>query len=92
MRNELYDKLAQAFCPTHLEVHDDSHKHAGHAEAKIHGGGHYRVVLVTKRFENLGRLERQRLVHGALAGFFEQKSIHALSLKLYTPQEWSLPS
>jgi BolA protein len=84
----LKNKLQDVFCPTHLDVQDVSHRHAGHAEAKAHGGGHYKVALVSERFEGLTRLQRHCKVNDALESFFKENKIHALKLKLYTPEEW----
>lgn len=88
MQDKIYAKLNDAFEPLHLSVRDDSHKHAGHAEASAHGGGHYMVILVSEVFENLDRVSRQRAVHKVLAESFVEKEIHALSLRIFTPTEW----
>ena len=79
-------KLRAAFEPTHLEVVDESHLHAGHAGAKS-GAGHYRVEIVSERFAGVGRLERQRLVFAALEAEMGPE-IHALSMKTFAPDEW----
>ena len=86
--NWLHHTLQDAFCPTHLDVKDVSHRHAGHAEAQRHGGGHYKVVLVSAYFEGLARIGRHKKVNDVLAEAFAANKIHALSLKLYTPAEW----
>jgi BolA protein len=67
-------------------VVDESHLHAGHAGARG-GGGHFRAVIVSARFEGKGPVERQRLVYAAL----EQEmrgEIHALSMQTLTPAQW----
>lgn len=71
---------------THLELVDESHLHAGHAGAAS-GGGHFRALVVSPRFEGRGRIERQRLVHAALADAMGRE-IHALSFRTLTPEEW----
>jgi len=40
-----------------IEIRDDSHHHAGHAEAAAHGGGHYTLTLSSPDFANLTRLQ-----------------------------------
>ena len=47
-----------------------------------------RVTIVSAKFEDTGRIERQRLVYGALADEMGPE-IHALSLKTLAPGEWS---
>lgn len=78
--------LRAAFEPQHLEIVDDSARHAGHAGARS-GGGHFIVTIVAERFRGLGRLERHRAVYDAL-GDAMQSEIHALALKALAPDEW----
>ena len=80
LRSEL-----QALQPLDLAIDDDSARHAGHEGAKG-GGGHYRVRIVSRRFEGLSRLARHRLVYDSL-GQMLQREVHALSLVLQTPDE-----
>ena len=79
-------RLNSALSPTHLELHDDSHLHAGHPGAQS-GGGHYRAVIVSEKFRGLSRIRAQQLVYAALADWMG-KEIHALSMQTYTPEAW----
>ncbi len=78
--------LEEQFQPVHLEIHDESAQHAGHAGAAS-GGGHYRVTIVSARFENLPPIARHRLVHEALAALL-RRDIHALTLAPLAPAQW----
>ena len=78
------EKLA-ALEPESLELKDDSAKHAGHEGARD-GGGHYRLVIVSKRFSGVSIQSRHRMVYDAL-GPMMQREIHALALKAYAPEE-----
>ena len=78
--------LTEALSPTRLEVVDDSARHSGHSGAAAGGQTHYNVLIVSPRFEGLGRVGRHRLVNEALAGEFSG-GLHALSLVLRTPAE-----
>lgn len=69
-----------------MEVVDESHLHAGHAGAAS-GGGHFRALVVSTRFEGKNRVAAQRLVYDALAEMMESE-IHALSLRTLTPNAW----
>ena len=83
--------LQQRFSPQHLEIEDESARHAGHAGVRgTEGAGetHYAMVMVTSAFDGLSRVQRSRLVHEALAGEFAG-GLHALSLTLRTPAEAS---
>jgi len=72
--------LMKAFQPSHLEVVDDSHKHAGHAGARPEGETHYTVIISSPVFADLSRVARQRAVMDALKDEFES-GLHALSIK-----------
>src|SRR5512136_1809574 len=75
----------QALAPERLDIDDDSARHAGHEGAKG-GGGHFRLRLVSRRFEGLPRLARHRLVYDSLAEMM-QREVHALAMVLQTPDE-----
>jgi len=83
---QIRTKLTQAFHPEHLEIIDESSRHAGHAGARPGGETHFRIVITAAAFRGLGRLQRQRLVYAALA---EEMSnpVHALSLVTRAPGE-----
>ncbi len=85
-RSRIAESLREHFDPVHIEVVDESHHHAGHAGARS-GGGHFRIVVVSDRFEGKRLVERQRLVYGALSEEMGP-DIHALSMKTLTPDEW----
>lgn len=80
------DKLTAALSPQRLEIVDDSARHAGHAGARQGGESHFNVTVVSARFSGLNRIARQRLVYEALAEELAGP-VHALSLKLRTPEE-----
>lgn len=78
--------LRERFHPLHLEVRDDSAKHAGHPGAAS-GGGHYHVLIIAEGFQGQSRLEQHRMVHAALSELLGRE-IHALGLKTLAPAEW----
>ncbi len=79
-------KLTRALAPTRLEIHDDSHRHAGHAGSRPGGESHFRLELVSPAFAGKTRLERQRLVYAVLAEEL-RGTVHALQLSTLTPEE-----
>ena len=85
-RSHIETRLRDAFAASHVDVVDESHRHAGHAGAAS-GGGHFRAIVVSARFEGLSRVARQRLVYEALAAEMRAE-IHALALRTLTPAEW----
>jgi BolA protein len=78
--------LRRGFDPVHLEIEDQTHRHAGHEGAKS-GGSHYRVTIVSDRFRGLSRIERHRVFYDAL-GEMMGGEIHALAVRARTPEEW----
>jgi len=83
---QIEGKLRQRLEATHVEVTDDSAAHAGHAGA-VGGGGHFNVVVVSRRFEGRSRVARNREVYAALEDMMPS-DIHALSARTFTPAEW----
>jgi BolA protein len=78
-------KRLEALAPASLNLEDESAQHAGHAGAS--SGGHYRLTIVSSRFEGLNAVARHRLVYQTL-GDLMQKGIHALAISAYTPEEF----
>lgn len=76
-------RLEEAFQPEELQVKDESHKHAGHAEARD-GRGHFNVRIVSERFAGTSPIERHRMVYETLDDLMKT-DIHALSLTALTP-------
>lgn len=80
-------KLIKSFNPSHLDVIDESYKHAGHAGAAAHaadnpnsGESHFHVVITSEAFDGMSRLARHRAVMDALGDLMQSK-VHALSVE-----------
>lgn len=82
---QIHARLEAAFSPSHLQVKDQSHLHAGHAGARD-GMGHFEATIVADAFAGKSRIERHRLVFAAL-GPMMQTDIHALKINAYAPDE-----
>ena len=81
------DELQRELAPRVLDVIDESHLHEGHPGAQD-GKGHFRVSIVSDRFEGLNHLARHRLVFSILDELM-RTDIHALSIEAATPAEHS---
>ncbi len=79
-------KLTRRFAPLRLDVVDESHRHAGHAEARPEGETHFTVTIESAQFAGLSRIARQRLVYETLAEELRTR-VHALSLNTFAPGE-----
>ncbi|SIR23884.1 BolA family protein [Bosea sp. TND4EK4] len=79
-------KLEAAFTPQQLKVIDESHQHHGHGGWREGGETHFRVDIVSDAFLGKSRLERHRLVNGALAEELAER-VHALAIAAKAPGE-----
>jgi BolA protein len=86
VRDTIIARLTAAFAPVALEVVDDSDHHQGHSGAREGGESHFTVTVVAEAFRGLTRIQRQRLVNGALAEEL-RGPVHALSLRVLAPDE-----
>jgi BolA protein len=85
-RDNITEKLTEAFKPQSLRVEDESHKHEGHAGHRPGGETHFRVYIVSEAFRGKGRIDRHRMINAALARELEG-GVHALALHASAPGE-----
>lgn len=88
IRQRMEALLVEHFSPSHLDIRDDSHRHAGHSGSHADGETHFRVTIVSSAFSGLSRVARQRKVNTALKPLLEAR-IHALQLAVLTPEEFT---
>jgi BolA protein len=86
MRDQITEKLTEAFAPQTLDVVDESHQHAGHAGHRPGGETHFRVHIVSQAFRGKSRLERHRMVNAILSGELAA-GVHALAIHASAPGE-----
>ena len=84
MREQIDQALQAAFAPLHLVVEDESHTH----NVPEDNQSHFRVTLVTERFEGKSLIARHRAVNAVLKEQGIMERIHALALHTMTPEEW----
>lgn len=84
LEEEIRNRL-QALSPKSLLIENESALHAGHAGAK--DGGHYRLTIVSGRFQGMNAVARHRMVYECM-GDLMQKGIHALAISAYSPDEF----
>jgi BolA protein len=86
--DRIRQKLEAALQPQRLDIHNDSHLHAGHVHAGAHHGDetHFRLEIVSAVFAGENRVARQRRVYGILAEELAG-GVHALQLSALTPDE-----
>ena len=87
VESALRNQLIARFQPTHLEVENESHQHSVPKNSETH----FRVVIVADGFRGVNRVQRSRWVHEAVASLLTSAggSVHALSLRVFDPDEWT---
>jgi len=72
--------LTQELSPSHLELRDDSHKHAGHMGASPAGETHYHLMIASNKFSGLSRVKTHQMIYALLDTEFKA-GLHALSIE-----------
>ena len=70
--------------PLDIAIEDEGHLHVGHAGAK--SGGHFKLYIVSRYFNDLSQINRHKLVYKTL-GQLMKTEIHALSINAKSPNE-----
>lgn len=70
--------------PEKINIEDEGHLHVGHAGAK--SGGHFKLFIVSKSFENMSQINRHKLIYKTLDVLMKTE-IHALSITAKSPTE-----
>lgn len=83
VQQEIEQRLGGELAPEYLEVENESHQHSVPANSETH----FKVVLVSEKFEGKARVARHQQVYSVLAALLEGP-VHALALHTYTPTEW----
>lgn len=81
-KKRLYDALSSTLLPVFLDIQDESGNHR-----RLGVETHFKIILVSQKFHQTTRIARHRLVNDLAKHEFET-GLHALSLHLYTPDEW----
>ena len=67
-------RLAEELPDCELEVSND--------------GNHFLVVAVGERFQGMTPVKKQQTIYGVLNDLLADGTIHALTIKAYSPSEW----
>lgn len=64
----------------------------GLPDALVHvegDGAHFEAIVVSDLFANKSRLQKQQLVYDTVRKYLMDGSLHALSIKTFTNEEWN---
>ncbi|CAB1115036.1 unnamed protein product [Ectocarpus sp. CCAP 1310/34] len=78
------EKLTTELTPSHIEVINESGNHG----ARLGAESHFKVIVVSTKFEGKPLLARHRMVNAALKEELVE-DIHALSMTTRTPAQWA---
>lgn len=78
----IQQKITDKYNPELLDIENESNRHS----APLGSESHFKVICVTDRFSGVSRIQRSRDIHSLLSEEIAQ--IHAISLKLFTKDEW----
>lgn len=82
LKTQIEHKLA-TLEPVVVQVENESHRH----NVPVNSETHFKVTLVSSRFEGLMPVKRHQQMYALLADELSGP-VHALALHLYTPEEW----
>ncbi|MBN7821074.1 BolA family transcriptional regulator [Bowmanella sp. Y26] len=51
-------------------------------------GSHFQVIAVSAQFDGASRVKKQQMVYAPLSALIADGTVHALSIKAFTPEEW----
>ena len=82
LEERIINKVKLKLDPIFFEIENESSKHA-------HGGSesHFRLLVVSDKFLNQNRVERQKFIYDLLKEEMSE-GIHALAQRMLTPEEW----
>lgn len=82
MAQSIRSKVETFLKPAAFLLENESHLHGGPATES-----HFKVTVVTDKFEGESQVKRHQRLYGLLADELKGE-VHALALHLYTPAEW----
>lgn len=89
MIKAIEEKIRGAIAVIDISIIDESAKHADHYFASSSTlPSHIKLILISDDFTGMSALKRHRLIYELLKS--EIKLIHAISLHLYTQNEYNL--
>ncbi|MBX3709039.1 MAG: BolA family transcriptional regulator [Gammaproteobacteria bacterium] len=60
-----------------------------HSEAHVEGdGAHFTAIVICPAFAGKSRIQRQQMVYDTVRSQLLDGTLHALSIKTFTPEEW----
>lgn len=49
---------------------------------------HFQIIAISEIFNGMSRVKQQQIMYAPLTKYITDNQIHALSIKVFTPEEW----
>ncbi len=89
LEKKIKEKINKKLLPDFFKIINFSDKHKNHYLEDNNDTSHIKLIIVSKSFDNLSKVDRERLVHKILSEEISN-DIHSIRLKLYTVEEYKL--
>jgi BolA family transcriptional regulator, general stress-responsive regulator len=86
VERQIRERLMVGLEPSRLDIVNESELHAGHRDAPGTGESHFRVLVVSAKFQGLNRVSRHRMVNEMVADLLKDR-VHAFALRTFAPGE-----
>jgi len=83
------EKINKNLSPDFFKIINFSDKHKNHYLEDNNDTSHIKLIIVSKIFDRLSKIDRERLVHKLISEEISN-NIHSIRLKLYTLEEYQL--
>lgn len=83
IQNKIEAKI-KSLNPDFVELTNESHNHSVPKNSETH----FKLLLVSELFQGMNRVQRQRRIYDLLADELKN-GVHALTMRLLTPEEYS---
>lgn len=71
------------------EIADLLKQQLGLAEVHVKGdGSHYQIIAISDQFDGMSRVKKQQKVYAPLAEKIADGSVHAISIKTFSEEQW----
>lgn len=77
MKQTLINEIAQNIQNSEVKIFTNDNKY-------------FNAIIISDSFSNKELIERQQMVYKIIGEYILNKSIHAISFKAYTKEEWNL--
>ena len=89
IKETINSKINSYLNTKYIKIIDFSNQHKNHYDNGTRGDtSHITILIVSKDFENMSKIERERKIHQILQSEIRD-NLHSIRLKLYTPEEYN---